>query len=127
MADLFRAGNVQIRQGLFETSAIVVPSDVNGLHITMSRENWPPAGVTIGFGVSVDSGQTWRWSDTLIAPFVATPKVPNVADSPAHLFYAWNPNLESRKANRVMLRTNSPSQFRSDVAVVGEVYVPPGG
>lgn len=127
MADLFRQGNVQIRQGQFETPDITIPSDVNGLHITLSRENWPAAGVTIGFGVSTDAGQTWKWADTFIAAFVPSVKVPNVADSPAHLFYAWNPNIESRRANRVKVRTDSPAAFRSEVAVVGDTFTPQVG
>lgn len=123
MAVLETLANRLIPSGTTETPDVVVPADVNALTLIMSRENWPAAGVTIAIAVSTDAGQTWKWWNQFIAPFVPTAKTTNVADAPAKISYGWNPNLAEKRANRVRVRVVSPQSFRSDIQIEGHQLV----
>lgn len=119
--------NRRITAGVHETPEFPIPADINGIRLTLSRENWPVAGVTIAIAVSIDNAQSWRWFDNFIPAFVPSVKMPNVADAPAQVIYAWNPEFASLRATHVKARVTSQTAFRADVTIEGFKFDPTQG
>jgi len=123
VAVLGSLNNRLIPAGLDETPAFAIPAQFNAIQLTMTRDNWPAAGCDIGIAVSPDGGQTWEWFRQHIAPFVPTAKNPNVADAPAKLGYAWNPdNPNVAKPTHIKAQTDSPDSFRTDITIEVGTY-----
>lgn len=118
MTTVFGPQAVLIRGGTRETAAVAVPAGVTRLTLTLSRENWPAAGVDIEIMKSFDGGVTWESpGPTHIGPFVPDPpKNTDVLLNPASISVGWNEAV--RQATHVKAHTNNPAgNFTSTVTI----------
>jgi hypothetical protein len=115
MATVFGPTQVLIRAGVRETPAAAVPADVTALTLSMSRENWPAAGMDIEILVSFDGGVNFQSpGPTHIAPFVASPREP--VPTPASIGVGWNQDVH--QATHVKARSTNPGgNFQSTVKI----------
>lgn len=105
MQSIFGPTAVTIQAGLRETPAAVVPGGATRIQLTVTRDNWPAAGVDVGFLLSFDGGTNYVSRNLVhIGQAIADPKRPGVITA-AVLSVGWS----SPQPTHAKLQTNNPA------------------
>lgn len=109
--------NVRITQGLNLSPSLVLASDVRGVYVVVTRNNWPAAGCALAGQVSYDGGASWVTviGPLEVPPYEPTPKEPN--PTPAEIGYSWGDAGPQPTHARLVLNNHGTSAFREDFRI----------
>jgi hypothetical protein len=112
MSVLYTDNNFLIHSGTDVTPSVAVPADTTFCILTMGRENWPLAGVTIRIQFTYDNVNFSQVAEAFVEQGVINPKTGTV--DPAGIGFGWNNNPQPLRAR---MQTVSPSNFRTPITI----------
>lgn len=108
---------VTIPAGTTQSPAAALPADAHSVRVTITRDNWPPAGADVELRFSYDGGATFvtKAGPTHIDPFVATPK--QTTPTPANIGWSWNPDVLGQPTHVRGRISNVAASFIADITL----------